>query len=161
MIRIPAYLVLTSLLTLPVAAAYAHTGETHSSTGYPDTDTAFGDYQKNLVPNRVIEVRMSDNMRFNPETLAIQRGEVIRFEIVNEGKLLHEFVLGTQQSLEAHARMMRQNPGMKHDEPYMAHVEPGQSRSITWRFSDDVAPAYGCLLPGHFEAGMKGTVELY
>lgn len=53
---------------------------------------------------------------------------------------------------------MRKNPTMEHDEPYMAHVKPGATGRMTWRFTKSGTFLYGCLVAGHFEAGMKGTI---
>ena len=114
-------------------------------------------------PNKVtrtIRVDMSDKMRFSPETLQIKRGEVVRFEVKNSGKVLHEMVLGTLKELKEHAELMRKHPGMEHDEPYMAHVAPGKSEHIVWQFTQAGEFYYGCLIPGHFEAGMIGKVTV-
>ena len=45
---------------------------------------------------------------------------------------------------------------MEHDEPYMAHVAPGQSQRITWTFNRAGDFLVGCLIAGHWDAGMKG-----
>ena len=49
-------------------------------------------------------------------------------------------------------------PGMEHSEPYMAHVAPGKTGEILWKFSEPGEFGFGCLIPGHFDAGMKGRV---
>ena len=54
--------------------------------------------------------------------------------------------------------MMLKNPGMEHDEPYMAHVKPGTTERITWKFTRPGTFLTGASFAGHFEAGMKGTV---
>ena len=41
-----------------------------------------------------------------------------------------------------------------------AHVAPGRSVTITWRFNRAGEFLYGCLLPGHFEGGMVGHVDV-
>jgi uncharacterized cupredoxin-like copper-binding protein len=71
---------------------------------------------------------------------------------------MHEFVLGTPHSLVEHAEMMKKFPGMEHAEPYMTHVAPGKKGEIVWQFSETGEFAFGCLIPGHFDAGMKGKV---
>jgi uncharacterized cupredoxin-like copper-binding protein len=53
---------------------------------------------------------------------------------------------------------MRMHPGMEHDEPYMAHVAPGKTQRMVWQFTNPGEYYYGCLVPGHFEAGMVGKV---
>ena len=53
---------------------------------------------------------------------------------------------------------MRQFPGMEHDDANMAHVQPGKSGAIVWQFTKAGEYGFACLVPGHFEAGMVGTV---
>ena len=107
---------------------------------------------------RTIKVDMNDKMRFSPDAIQIKRGEVVRFQVKNSGKVMHEMVLGTMKELKEHAELMRKHPGMEHDEPYMAHVAPGKTENIVWHFTKAGEFFYGCLIPGHFEAGMMGKV---
>ena len=110
--------------------------------------------------NRTIEVRMSDAMRFSPERIEVRQGETIRFVHKNDGKVMHEFVLGTKEELDEHAALMKKFPGMEHDEPYMAHVAPGKRGEVVWTFNRPGNFYFGCLIPGHYEAGMVGTVKV-
>ena len=121
-------------------------------------ETAFGRAFDPAKASRVVKVRMDDTMRYSPGRLALKRGETVRFVVTNEGKLMHEFVLGTRKELERHAEMMRRMPGMEHDEPHMLHVAPGKTGEMGWHFTKAGEFFYGCLVPGHFEAGMVGTV---
>ena len=123
-------------------------------------EKAFGREGDPKKVTRTIRVDMSDKMRFSPETLEIKRGEVVRFEVKNSGKVMHEMVLGTMKELKEHAELMRRHPGMEHDEPYMAHVAPGKRERIVWQFTQAGEFYYGCLIPGHFEAGMIGKVTV-
>jgi uncharacterized cupredoxin-like copper-binding protein len=107
---------------------------------------------------RTVNIDLSDAMRFTPAELSVKRGETVRFRVKNSGKVMHEMVLGTMADLKAHAEMMRKHPGMEHDEPYMAHVAPGKTGTIVWQFTKAGEFHYGCLVPGHFEAGMVGKV---
>jgi uncharacterized cupredoxin-like copper-binding protein len=107
---------------------------------------------------RTVQVSMSDRMRFSPDRFEIRRGETVSFDVRNAGKVLHEFVIGTEAELVRHAELMKKHPDMEHDEPYMAHVGPGQRQRITWRFTEAGTFYAGCLLPGHWEAGMKATI---
>jgi len=101
---------------------------------------------------------MADTMRFSPAAVRIKRGETVRFVVSNSGQTLHEMVIGTQGALMEHAAMMMKYPGMEHDEAYMAHVSPGKKQSLTWTFDKTGTFMYGCLVPGHWQAGMKGTI---
>jgi uncharacterized cupredoxin-like copper-binding protein len=108
--------------------------------------------------SRTITVDMSDTMRFSPAELKVKAGDTVKFVARNKGKVMHEMVIGTREELEKHAEMMRKHPGMEHDEPYMAHVKPGGKQEIAWTFTKPGTFMYGCLIPGHWEAGMKGTI---
>ena len=107
---------------------------------------------------RDIVISMTDDMRFSPETVNVSPGETVRFVVRNDGKLLHEFVLGTPQELDKHARLMEKFPNMVHDEPYMAHVDPAMQGEVVWQFNRPGEFDFACLLPGHFQAGMKGKI---
>jgi len=109
---------------------------------------------------RSIEVAMSDAMRFTPNTITVRRGETVRFVLRNEGKQLHEFVLGTKKELEAHAALMLKFPDMEHDEPYMAHVAPGKTGQIVWTFNRPGDFDFACLIAGHYQAGMVGKITV-
>jgi uncharacterized cupredoxin-like copper-binding protein len=109
---------------------------------------------------RTIQVGMSDTMRFTPDQITVRRGETVRFVFRNDGKQLHEFVLGTRQELEAHAALMLKFPDMEHDEPYMAHVPPGQTAQIVWTFNRRGEFEFACLIAGHYQAGMVGKVSV-
>jgi len=109
---------------------------------------------------RTVRVEMTDRMRFHPAEITIKRGEVVRFVPVNKGQVMHEMVLGTMDELQKHAELMKKHPGMEHDEPHMAHVAPGHQGELGWQFTTAGEFFYGCLIPGHFEAGMIGKVKV-
>ncbi|MBB5204854.1 putative cupredoxin-like copper-binding protein [Inhella inkyongensis] len=107
---------------------------------------------------RTVKVEMDDTMRFKPDRLEVREGETLRLQIHNKGKVMHEFVLGTPKELQAHAAMMQKFPDMAHDEPYMAHVPPGKTGEIVWTFNRPGEFQFACLIAGHFQAGMVGTL---
>ena len=53
---------------------------------------------------------------------------------------------------------MEKNPEMEHDEPNGKRLEPKKSAEILWRFSKAGTFEFACLIPGHYETGMKGVV---
>ncbi len=141
---------------------HAHGEKKHDADSepleYDAVSTEFGSYDPELKADRIIEVDMADNMRFTPNAIEVSAGETIKFVVTNSGQLQHEFVLGTADLLKEHAEMMLKFPNMEHEEPYMAHVDPGKTMEILWQFSESGSFEFGCLLPGHFDAGMKGAV---
>ncbi len=109
---------------------------------------------------RTIAVDMADTMRFTPGDITVKQGETVKFVVRNRGKVMHEMVIGTEDELKKHAEQMKKHPTMEHDEPYMAHVKPGTKEEIVWTFTKPGTYMYGCLIPGHFEAGMKGSIKV-
>jgi uncharacterized cupredoxin-like copper-binding protein len=109
---------------------------------------------------RTIQVSMLDTMRFSPEKIAVKQGETIKFSIKNTGTVLHEFVIGTPKENEEHAALMVKFPNMEHSEPYMAHVPPGKTGEIVWTFNRSGDFDFACLIAGHYQAGMRGTVSV-
>jgi uncharacterized cupredoxin-like copper-binding protein len=109
---------------------------------------------------RTIEILMTDDMKLNPSHINVREGEILRLRAINKGKLMHEIVIGTSAELVQHAEMMKKFPTMEHDEPYMAHVPPGQRGDIVWTFNRPGNFEFACLIAGHFEAGMRGTIRV-
>ena len=110
---------------------------------------------------RVVDIHMTDNMRFTPDHLTVDEGETLQLRIHNKGQLMHELVLGTTAELRKHAELMKKFPDMEHDEPHMAHVPPGQIGELIWTFNRPGQFEFACLLPGHFDAGMTGRITVH
>jgi uncharacterized cupredoxin-like copper-binding protein len=122
--------------------------------------TPFGQPGDAKKAARTLTIRMSDRMRYTPDHIQVNAGDTLRLVVKNEGKVMHELVLGRAQDLKAHAELMKKHTGMEHDEPYMAHVVPGKSETIVWQFTKAGEFQFGCLIPGHFEAGMSGRITV-
>lgn len=131
----------------------------HGGHGRPK-ETSFGRPVDAKKASRVVRVEMSDQMRFTPAQITVKQGEIVRFEPVNKGQVMHEMVLGTLDDLKKYAELMKKNPGMPHDAPHMAHVAPGKSGTIGWQFTTPGEFFYACLVAGHYEAGMIGKVTV-
>ena len=110
--------------------------------------------------NRTIAVEMDDTMRFTPNSVSVKAGETVRFFLVNKGKVPHEMVIGTVEEIDEHAEMMKKMPGMAHQEANQITLSPGQRGGIVWQFAKAGTVNYACLVPGHKEGGMVGTVEV-
>ncbi len=153
---------ITAALTVSSAAAFAHGDEGHGARHEYDAgkveETAFGHEGDPKKVKRTIKLGMNDTMRFTPAYVVVKRGDTVKFVVHNDGKLLHEMVLGTPQELKEHAEMMKRFPEMEHSSASMAHVKPGAAGEIVWRFTKPGEYQFGCLQPGHFEAGMVGKV---
>ncbi|MDX2217569.1 MAG: cupredoxin family protein [Burkholderiales bacterium] len=154
------------MLALAIAAplAFAHGGEDHKKPvvkkAISKDEHPWGREGDPAKAKRTVTIDMSDAMRFTPDKLQVKVGDTVKFVVANKGQVMHEMVIGTEKELKAHAEMMKKHPGMEHDEPYMAHVSPGKKESITWQFTKAGDFMFGCLIPGHFEAGMVGRIKV-
>jgi len=124
-----------------------------------------------LTVSRSIPIDMNDTMRFSPDQLTVNAGETIKFVIHNSGKLPHEMVLGSEDSLKVHAAEMKLAAKAKyghtdsHDhgatpDVLALSVQPGDSKEWVIRFDKTQTLQMACLVPGHFEAGMKGQLSV-
>ena len=149
-----------SLALLPGLAA-AHGDEKHGSKGprmISSEEHAWGREGDPKKVSRTISIEMSDAMRYTPDVIRVKRGETVRLVVRNKGAAMHEMVIGTLEELKAHGELMKKFPNMEHDEPYMAHVAPGKAEEIVWSFTKAGEFHFGCLVPGHFDAGMIGRI---
>ena len=154
-----------SLLALPLVLvlprAFAH-GDQHPKANAPlvKEQKPWGIAAEPAKARRTVDIRMSDDMKMTPNHLDVRVGDTLRIRAVNVGKVLHEIVIGTSEELKAHAEMMKKFPNMEHDEPYMAHVAAGKQGEIVWTFNRPGDFEFACLIAGHFEAGMRGTIRV-
>ena len=141
-----------AILTVAMAAPILAHDAAHFSAGVP------GDPKK-PAQTMLITMREGDGkMMFFPNRIVIRRGEQVRFILTNVGQLEHEFVLATTAENVKHADEMKMNPDMEHDDPNAKRVKPKQKAEIVWRFTKTGEFEYGCLIPGHREAGMIGKI---
>jgi uncharacterized cupredoxin-like copper-binding protein len=148
-------------LFLLVPLAYAHGDKKHEPVAEAAAEQmAWGIAGKPAQVNRILTLDMTDAMRFTPEAISVVEGDTVRFVVRNTGRMLHEMVIGTPDELAKHAAMMIKFPGMEHDAPYMVHVDPGKTGEIVWHFNRAGRFEFACLIAGHYEAGMRGTLTV-
>ena len=110
---------------------------------------------------RTITLTMSDDMRFTPANWQATSGETVRIRVINQGKVRHEFVMGTEAELTAHAAEMKQaGAAHHHHSSNTLSLAAGESGELVWTFTDAGVLQIACFEPGHFEAGMRGSVSV-
>ncbi len=129
-------------------------GHTHSSSASPDTSAD--------VAARTVTVTLSDDMRFTPANWQATSGETVRIQLVNTGKVRHEFIIGTEAELQAHAEEMKKSSAdhKHHHASNAVSVAPGATGELVWTFTDAGVLHLACFEPGHYEAGMRGTISV-
>ncbi|MFJ4440545.1 plastocyanin/azurin family copper-binding protein [Pseudomonas sp. NPDC089422] len=148
---------------------------------------AFGEPAPAAKATRTVEVVLKD-IAFEPKNLKVKAGETVRFVLINEGKLPHEFNLGDKAMHAEHQKQMIAMQGMMHnaamqhegmDHSQMGHasampmdhgahhnggntvlVQPGQRAELTWTFRKSAPIEFACNVPGHYQAGMVGELTI-
>lgn len=151
---------LGAALVATAVAAGAHGAREHNGQPVRKEQTAWGIAAEAPAAVRTVKVTMTDDMRFTPNRLQVRQGETVRIVVSNAGAMLHEFVMGDRKTLDEHAALMLKFPGMEHDEPYMAHVKPGGTEQIVWTFNRPGGFEFACLVAGHYQAGMVGSISV-
>ena len=141
---------------------------------------AFGQPAPANKATRSVEVTLQD-IAFSPNSVNVKDGETVRFVLVNKGRLLHEFNLGDAAMHAEHQKEMLKmqasgmltatgmgamdhsamgHGAMKHDDPNSVLVEPGKTAELTWTFAKATGLEFACNLPGHYQAGMVGKLNV-
>lgn len=119
---------------------------------------------------RTIEISALDELRFEPADIEVAVGETIRFVVTNDGAIPHDFLIGDEASQMQHEEEMQ--AGMGHEEmegemegehmgfPEAFVLDPGASEEIEVTFDEAGTFLYGCHQPGHYDAGMVGTITV-
>lgn len=154
------FLSLLCAALLTAGPAWGHGNTSHGPHAAPREQQAWGIAGEARGVRRTITLTMTDDMRFSPDRIEVRQGETVRLRVRNAGKLMHELVIGTRETLSAHAQAMLKHPNMEHDEAHMVHVEPGKTGEIIWTFNRAGEFEFACLIAGHFQAGMKGTIAV-
>ena len=158
-----------------------------SSVASPGSHAEIGQPAAAASATRTVNIEMTD-LAFSPKTLEVKAGETVRFVLVNKGQLLHEFNLGDAAMHAEHQKEMLKMQqsgamtttgmdhagmdhgamgqgsmpmtGMAHDDPNSVLVEPGKTAELTWTFSGTRDLEFACNVPGHYQAGMVGTLKV-
>ncbi|KRH98549.1 plastocyanin/azurin family copper-binding protein [Curvibacter sp. PAE-UM] len=149
-----------ALMAIALSSSAFAGGNHAGGHGHDDEETAIGKPGVAARVNRTITIEMNDSMRYTPADVQVKQGETVRFVVKNVGKVKHELSLGTQQELMEHLEQMKKFPDMEHDEPSKVTLAPGKQGEIIWQFTKAGTVNFACLMPGHYEAGMKGAVKV-
>jgi uncharacterized cupredoxin-like copper-binding protein len=110
---------------------------------------------------RTIEVSMTDELRFEPDTITVAPGETVRFVVTNTGESVHEFLIGDEAAQAEFEAEMSGDEEMDHDTSSGVSVDPGQTEMFDYTFGDtDEVILAGCHEPGHYEGGMVATITV-
>ena len=97
---------------------------------------------------RLVRILATPVLRFSPDVVTVKAGETITFEVTTMGPAVHEFMVGPAADMAAN----------KDGTPEITDIGMMQTKSLTYTFTGSGPFAFSCHAPGHYEAGMKGTI---
>ena len=123
--------------------------------GGPAIDTPANPGSPGFVPGtaaspRTISIVATPQLRFVPAALTVMQGEMVTFVVTTMGPIVHEFMVGPAADVAA------DKPGT----PEIADIGMMQTRTLTYTFDGPGPYAFACHAPGHYEAGMAGTIAI-
>ncbi|HET8626836.1 MAG TPA: heavy metal translocating P-type ATPase [Thermomicrobiales bacterium] len=153
------YLLAIALLALAVGAGALALSQRGAMRGMGDTAAPAAAAAR---ADRTIAVAADDRLRFTPAAITVWAGETVAFRVTNTGKAEHEFVIGDAAVQQEHEREMAEGgmAGMNDDATYAVDVPPGRTATLVYTFKTPGTLLYGCHVPGHYAAGMVGTITV-
>jgi uncharacterized cupredoxin-like copper-binding protein len=153
-----------ALLLAAIPGAALATGNHAGGHGEEAGTMAIGKPGKAGKAKRTVNITMSENddgkMMFQPAVLKVKQGETVRLKFVNKGQVDHEFVMDVHEGIMEHKALMEKFPEMEHADPNSIRLAPGARGEIIWTFANAGEFGFACLIPGHYDSGMKGDISV-
>jgi uncharacterized cupredoxin-like copper-binding protein len=141
----------TAVGVLLVAGAIAIGGATTgTAAGAPPSARVLG-------PGPVTIRITIDRSRFRTAPIRVRPHTEARFVLVNHDPIGHEFIIGGP---EVHARHANGHEASHPPVPGEVSVAADSTASTTYAFHTEGPVEYACHLPGHYQYGMHGVVEV-
>lgn len=174
---------IAALLACCIATAQADDKHDHGPTGRGPTghgaaghgDMALGAPGDPAQAKRTIEIIAIDNA-FDVKSLRVSAGETVKLVIRNKGQLLHEFTIGDAAMHQTHQaemeKLLQQGvittigidaaklAAVGHGHGNSVLIEPGKTGTLVWRFAKDGVFEFACNIPGHYQDGMRGQIQI-
>ena len=117
----------------------------------------------NSASSRTVNIQTTD-LAFTPDAIAVASGETVTFVFTNNGRVEHDAFIGDAAAQSAHAMQMNATGGNANGH-HMADdggisVKPGKTGKLRMTFERAGVLEIGCHEPGHYEAGMRVTLNV-
>ncbi len=154
------------MAVLGVAIAFSGTTLVHAH----DHAFSFGMPSDSGKAARIVKIAMLD-LSFQPASVTVKAGETVRFVVTNTSSVDHDFTLGDAKVQADHRAEMAEmakmggdmaamHASMGGDDPNAVFVKAGETKELTWTFGKAMHLEFACNIPGHYEAGMRGTITV-
>jgi uncharacterized cupredoxin-like copper-binding protein len=155
------FVIATAVLALTTGTVFA----SGSHSGGHDTDKmAIGEPGQKGKVKRTVNIAMIEKedgaMVFEPAAIKVKAGETLRLRFSNKGEADHEYVMDQEPAVMEHKAVMEKFPDMEHADANSIRLAPGKTGEIIWTFSNAGNYVFACLIPGHYESGMKGDIQV-
>lgn len=123
---------------------------------------AFGAYATAGGGDREIEITINHS-RFDASKIKVDEGETVTFVVHNNDPIDHEFLIGDEDMQLVHEKGSEAHHGAR---PTEISIPAGETRETIVTFTERGALAvadpliFGCHLPGHYNYGMRGIIEV-
>ncbi|WP_295898897.1 copper-binding protein [uncultured Vibrio sp.] len=147
-------------------ASMNHASMDHAKMGHSMMNmegmSAVGMPATGAQPDKVVHVILSDDMSITFKGDAkVEPNDVVQFVVMNTGKIEHEFSISSMEEQKEHREMMKTMTSHgDHDSGSTVTVQPGKAKQLIWHFHGDNNVEIACNIPGHYEAGMKKSIQL-
>jgi len=105
---------------------------------------------------RVIEITI-EHSAFDPDDVRVAQGSTVTFIVHNNDPIGHEFIIGTEEVQLVHELGTESHHPPR---PGEMSVPAGSTRTTTFKFEEPSDLIFGCHLPGHYDYGMRGAIEV-
>jgi uncharacterized cupredoxin-like copper-binding protein len=149
---------MTGRRRLAILAAALAVGASVTAAGYAAADQADPDpVVAPYGPGDVTVQVDAEHSSFAPERLTVVEGTRVRFLLVNHDPIHHELITGGP---EIHARHASGTEAEHPSIPGEVSVGPNGRAITTFTFDEPGTFEFACHLPGHYEYGMHGAIEV-
>jgi uncharacterized cupredoxin-like copper-binding protein len=126
--------------------------------GYAFDDPANATVERDVLgPGRVrVEIGI-DYSAYSTETIKVFEGTLVEFVVRNDDPINHELVVGPP---EVHARHRVGKERAHPPIPGELSLGPAERGLTVYRFDRAGIVEFACHLQGHYEYGMRGTIEV-
>jgi uncharacterized cupredoxin-like copper-binding protein len=127
------------------------------AAGYAIASPETAEPPEPIGPGTVTVVVDVEHSRFEPDYLRLVEGTTVRFVVSNDDPINHELIVGPQSIHDRH----RDGTEAEHPpRPGEISVGPDEQGVTRYTFDTPGTIEIACHLPGHYDYGMRGEVEV-
>jgi uncharacterized cupredoxin-like copper-binding protein len=139
-------------------AAAAIAAATLTGTGWGIVAASASQRGPALLGPEDVTVRLGiEHSQFETSQLRVVERTHVRFVVDNGDPIGHELIVGPP---DVHARHASGTHARHPTVPGEVSIQPNQRASTSYRFDEPGTVEFACHLPGHYDYGMHGTIEV-